>query len=611
MATTQLDSLEIVISTNTKQANTGIRSLTKNLTALQTFVSDKLDLGTITTLEEHLQNISKIDFTNVSQGLKDVVSAFKALQSKALSKGALKGANLTPAETTPASFDTSYLQEEGTIEMSKTVEWIDPAQAEQTKGVIQTIIDYFKKLRKETDQVGDSSKKSATKFGKLVNAFKRVLFYRVVRRILQLIAQALKEGIQNMALFDEDFNKTMSNIKSSITYLKNSLGTLLAPLFEMLEPFIVSILDGLSNVANKLSEAFSIIAGKDTYTKAIKGAEDYAESLNKIKKTALGIDELNILNPQEQGGNFEKAEVEKNELNEALGEFGTQLRGLLGDVFGFLKEYPFGIIGKLLPTILPAILPLIAPIRQILNIVMDIAGEVLENIVDILGLILPPLVKLVEGVLNIIIPILNILKPVITSLFEGVEMIFRILSPALDIVCDMTKGLFDFVGQVISILQPIFDVLNWIYEKKGGETIDRITTYGGGNENGRWDDGYQFGDAIGQVVDWVKDGWNWFKGALGFATGGFPEDGLFFANHTELIGQFSNGKTAVANNEQIVEGIKEGVYEAMTMANGNNDNKGGTQIVVYLDSNEIAKRVEQRSLARKDNNIVGGYKYGN
>lgn len=48
-----------------------------------------------------------------------------------------------------------------------------------------------------------------------------------------------------------------------------------------------------------------------------------------------------------------------------------------------------------------------------------------------------------------------------------------------------------------------------------------------------------------------------------FSTGGFPEDGLFMANHTELVGQFSNGKTAVANNEQIVEGIKQGVKEAV------------------------------------------------
>ena len=49
-----------------------------------------------------------------------------------------------------------------------------------------------------------------------------------------------------------------------------------------------------------------------------------------------------------------------------------------------------------------------------------------------------------------------------------------------------------------------------------------------------------------------------------FQTGGFPEDGLFMANHNELVGQFSNGKTAVANNEQIVAGIKEGVREAVS-----------------------------------------------
>lgn len=56
-----------------------------------------------------------------------------------------------------------------------------------------------------------------------------------------------------------------------------------------------------------------------------------------------------------------------------------------------------------------------------------------------------------------------------------------------------------------------------------------------------------------------------------FETGGFPEDGLFWANHNELVGQFSNGRTAVANNEQIIEGIKQGVYEAVTSANQSNN----------------------------------------
>ena len=55
-----------------------------------------------------------------------------------------------------------------------------------------------------------------------------------------------------------------------------------------------------------------------------------------------------------------------------------------------------------------------------------------------------------------------------------------------------------------------------------------------------------------------------------FKVGGFPEDGLFFANHSELVGKFSNGKTAVANNNQIISGIEQGVRNAMyeVMANG-------------------------------------------
>ncbi|MGN1118995.1 MAG: hypothetical protein ACI4Q4_01480, partial [Oscillospiraceae bacterium] len=76
-----------------------------------------------------------------------------------------------------------------------------------------------------------------------------------------------------------------------------------------------------------------------------------------------------------------------------------------------------------------------------------------------------------------------------------------------------------------------------------------------------------------------------------YATGGFPEDGLFFANHNEIVGQFSNGKTAVANNAQIVEGISEGVYEAVTAAmNG----KGDGTVCVYLDGKLIARETAKR-----------------
>ena len=55
-----------------------------------------------------------------------------------------------------------------------------------------------------------------------------------------------------------------------------------------------------------------------------------------------------------------------------------------------------------------------------------------------------------------------------------------------------------------------------------------------------------------------------------YSVGGFPEDGLFMANHNELVGQFSDGRTAVANNTDIQKGIEEAAYRGFTRANAEN-----------------------------------------
>ena len=51
-----------------------------------------------------------------------------------------------------------------------------------------------------------------------------------------------------------------------------------------------------------------------------------------------------------------------------------------------------------------------------------------------------------------------------------------------------------------------------------------------------------------------------------YANGGFPEDGLFYANHNELVGKFNNGRTAVANNEDISKGIEQASFQGMMKA---------------------------------------------
>jgi hypothetical protein len=65
-----------------------------------------------------------------------------------------------------------------------------------------------------------------------------------------------------------------------------------------------------------------------------------------------------------------------------------------------------------------------------------------------------------------------------------------------------------------------------------------------------------------------------------FATGGFPEDGMFYANSGELVGHFANGRTAVANNAQIIEGIENAVYRAMTAAQRGSGRGGKIELVL-------------------------------
>ena len=81
-------------------------------------------------------------------------------------------------------------------------------------------------------------------------------------------------------------------------------------------------------------------------------------------------------------------------------------------------------------------------------------------------------------------------------------------------------------------------------------------------------------------------------------TGGFLEDGLFTMNHGEIAGKFNNGKSVVANNQQIVEGIAAGVYEAVVAAMSATSGRQNQSVNVYLDGKQITAAVEKRQSER-------------
>ena len=93
-----------------------------------------------------------------------------------------------------------------------------------------------------------------------------------------------------------------------------------------------------------------------------------------------------------------------------------------------------------------------------------------------------------------------------------------------------------------------------------------------------------------------------------YAQGGFPEDGLFMANHSELVGKFSNGRTAVANNEQIEAGIEEAAYRGFTRAMSGNGGNGTYTFIAQLNGKtifeEVVKQNNQDSRQRGFNRLA-------
>lgn len=95
------------------------------------------------------------------------------------------------------------------------------------------------------------------------------------------------------------------------------------------------------------------------------------------------------------------------------------------------------------------------------------------------------------------------------------------------------------------------------------------------------------------------------------ASGGYVDDGqLFIAREAgaEMVGSM-NGHTAVANNDQIVEGIYRGVYDAVTAAMSQNGG-GSTDVNVYLDGKKITAAVEKRQRERGASIMTGGVTFG-
>ena len=209
-------------------------------------------------------------------------------------------------------------------------------------------------------------------------------------------------------------------------------------------------------------------------------------------------------------------------------------------------------------------------------------------------------------------PVNNVLDNIETSAKNSGSTISKEIQDASQSVSsDMNNMAVNISGNAMNIQSSSNDIATAVHGVNdsfyamglnGADTMDYL-------DSTVFSHGQNMVNNLGTIRDAAIEAWNWLKrisdkgearieenGGIwnslgGFASGGFPEDGLFMANHSELVGKFSNGRTAVANNEQITSGIADAVYGAFMTAfsqtNGNGSN--GQPVNIYLDGRQIAQ----------------------
>lgn len=182
--------------------------------------------------------------------------------------------------------------------------------------------------------------------------------------------------------------------------------------------------------------------------------------------------------------------------------------------------------------------------------------------------------------------------------------VIKPVSDAFETACEVIGGFFTTLWS--GIKKGVAGAMNVVIEAVEGAINFVVDAINGIVEG--------FNTIVGWAADLIGADWSGVElvpkvslgriDVSGYALGGFPEDGWFRASHGEIMGQFDNGQSVVANNYQITEGIADAVYpavyNAVSSAMRNNGVPGGDiTIQVNLDGDvvyrDVIKRTQEQS----------------
>lgn len=310
------DAAKSELSIDTKTAQEGINTLEYKIKQLKQNLSD---LGT----QGYGQGDSEYD--RVALELERVTAAKKQYDRQMRTRvkaemGAEEAKRAAAAMSRATKIANGFKRAVGNIKGAG--KWINSVKKSfdkmaktiaNAKTVASKAIHPIKTLKELMGSTNTKQSRRGMSIGRMIGSS---IMFSTIFGLISKIKQAIKEGSDNLTQYSSEYNKSISGMVSSLLYMKNAWAVAFAPIINVVGPYISTFIDMIASALNAVGQFMAALTGKGYVVQAKKAWKDYASGLDTTKKSAnsaekalkdlqnytLGIDELNVVQPNDNSG---------------------------------------------------------------------------------------------------------------------------------------------------------------------------------------------------------------------------------------------------------------------------------------------------------------------
>lgn len=261
-------------------------------------------------------------------------------------------------------------------------------RVEELNGKLEVSKKRLTEMCEKQEDFSQETKKSGSFLKTLASRLKGIalslLIFNWITKAFNAMVSSMKEGFQNLAQYSDEYNQSMSNLKSSSAELKNNLAAAFEPIVNMAIPYLIKLIGWINKAAETISQFFAVMQGKDTYTRAKKQVIDYAKTLDKAsqsaKKSLASFDELNVLSNQNSGSSNAGGELtgadafEQVALTEEMRKNAEKIKKTLMDILPFVIAIGVAFAAWKIAGIVKDLLDMKGILRDVIGVLLAISG---------------------------------------------------------------------------------------------------------------------------------------------------------------------------------------------------------------------------------------------